>query len=575
MPQFDSSDLFIITPAKGRFRRPRVDLESLRPADLYDAWLFAEADATLALDAWRTSAATPRSPTPTRRTSPRSTARRMRRPCSSIACEASGDGRSEPRFRCSASSVTRGSRCAAEARPRCSCSSSATSGPCGRRRRSRPPLSAVRGIARRADHDRHRPGLQRARAAVPPRARQRASRTGPIELIAVVDGGDADVAAVAAAYCDQVLRIPKAGKRAAIAAGLRGQRPGDRRRDRARLRHASGRPARCASCSARSPTRASAASPPARRSSTPADQPGPPARELDGGHPLPPDGPRAVGLRPGRLPRRPDDRLPPRPRSRRRSSGSSRQTVLGVPQHVGDDRVLTNELLRAGWRTVYQSTALVETDAPSDWRDVLAPAAALGPLEPARDAAEPALALAPAGRVRQLRDRHRHPVRALRGGRPGHRARRCAGDGGVDRAAVRARAAARLPGDAGSASACASPPTSAASRATCARLPLFVLQITFVMVPIRIAAFATMFHQGWTSRPRAARPRTHARRCGNGTVRATASRSSRASRRSERRGRRAAPAQRIRSGVPIGVRRRAARCPRCAAGCSRATGGPG
>ena len=33
-----------------------------------------------------------------------------------------------------------------------------------------------------------------------------------------------------------------------------------------------------------------------------------------------------------------------------------------------------------------------------------------------------------------------------------------------------------------------------------ARLPLFVLQITFVMVPIRIAAFATMFHQGWTTR---------------------------------------------------------------------------
>jgi hypothetical protein len=32
------------------------------------------------------------------------------------------------------------------------------------------------------------------------------------------------------------------------------------------------------------------------------------------------------------------------------------------------------------------------------------------------------------------------------------------------------------------------------------RLPLFVLQITFVMVPLRIAAFATMFHQGWTTR---------------------------------------------------------------------------
>ena len=43
------------------------------------------------------------------------------------------------------------------------------------------------------------------------------------------------------------------------------------------------------------------------------------------------------------------------------------QTVFGVPQHVGDDRVLTNELLRSGWRTVYQATAVVETDAPSDW----------------------------------------------------------------------------------------------------------------------------------------------------------------------------------------------------------------
>ena len=45
-----------------------------------------------------------------------------------------------------------------------------------------------------------------------------------------------------------------------------------------------------------------------------------------------------------------------------------RQTVFGVPLHVGDDRVLTNELLRNGWRTVYQSTALVLTDAPPDWR---------------------------------------------------------------------------------------------------------------------------------------------------------------------------------------------------------------
>jgi hypothetical protein len=47
----------------------------------------------------------------------------------------------------------------------------------------------------------------------------------PSELIAVVDGGDLAVARVAAEYCDRVLRIPKAGKRAAIAAGLRASDP--------------------------------------------------------------------------------------------------------------------------------------------------------------------------------------------------------------------------------------------------------------------------------------------------------------------------------------------------------------
>src|SRR3954468_7334495 len=47
----------------------------------------------------------------------------------------------------------------------------------------------------------------------------------PCELIAIVDGGDPDVAAVAGEYCDRVLRIPKAGKRGAIAAGLAASDP--------------------------------------------------------------------------------------------------------------------------------------------------------------------------------------------------------------------------------------------------------------------------------------------------------------------------------------------------------------
>ena len=51
------------------------------------------------------------------------------------------------------------------------------------------------------------------------------------------------------------------------------------------------------------------------------------------------------------------------------------------------------------------------------------------------------------------------------------------------------------------ASACASSRTCGAARATSLRLPLFVLQLTFVMVPIRILAFATMLHQSWSTRP--------------------------------------------------------------------------
>jgi hypothetical protein len=36
--------------------RSALDVERVRPAALFDAWLFAEADATLALAAWRSAA---------------------------------------------------------------------------------------------------------------------------------------------------------------------------------------------------------------------------------------------------------------------------------------------------------------------------------------------------------------------------------------------------------------------------------------------------------------------------------------------------------------------------------------
>ena len=51
----DSRDIETTTQTVGRAIRRRFDLRRLRPADLFDAWVFAEADATLALGAWRSA----------------------------------------------------------------------------------------------------------------------------------------------------------------------------------------------------------------------------------------------------------------------------------------------------------------------------------------------------------------------------------------------------------------------------------------------------------------------------------------------------------------------------------------
>src|SRR5256885_5109633 len=58
------------------------------------------------------------------------------------------------------------------------------------------------------------------------RALASVSANQPTEVIAVVDGGNPDVAAVAYDYCDRVLRIPKSGKRVAVAVGLTATDPG-------------------------------------------------------------------------------------------------------------------------------------------------------------------------------------------------------------------------------------------------------------------------------------------------------------------------------------------------------------
>jgi hyaluronan synthase len=339
---------------------------------------------------------------------------------------------------------------------------------------------------------------------------------GPSELIAVVDGGDPELAAVAAEYCDRVLRIPKSGKRTAIDTGLRASDPAtdvvivldsDTIWAPGALQEML-RPFADPRVGGVTPRQAifDAESDPVRRLANWIEDIRyhltVPAQSVFG----------QVGCLAGRT------------IAYRRAAFEPAverlvaQTVLGVAQHVGDDRVLTNELLRAGWRTVYQSTALVETDAPSDWRSFW-----LQQLRWGRSSQRETLL--------SLAWLWRRPVAfasfatdivtpfalyAVAGLAVAHGLRGGGGAGGLPLtlelplgylgmlASIGVRQTAhvrRFPRD-------------------LARLPLFVLQLTFVMVPIRIAAFATMFHQGWGSRrdhvapapapapARAARPRS-------------------------------------------------------------------
>jgi hyaluronan synthase len=176
-----------------------------------------------------------------------------------------------------------------------------------------------------------------------------------------------------------------------------------------------------------------------------------------------------------------------------------RQTVLGLPQHVGDDRVLTSELLRNGWRTVYQSTAIVLTEAPDDWRTFWRQQLRWG----RSSQRETLLSLGWLWRrpvafacfvTDILTPFALYAVVALAVARGLH------GDGGPTGWSP----AIELPlGYAGMLVSIGlrQIPHFRRHPRDVARLPIFVLQLTFVMVPIRILAFATMLHQGWSTRP--------------------------------------------------------------------------
>jgi N-acetylglucosaminyltransferase len=161
--------------------------------------------------------------------------------------------------------------------------------------------------------------------------------------------------------------------------------------------------------------------------------------------------------------------------------------------------------LRNGWRTVYQSTARVETDAPSDW-----PTFWRQQLRWGRSSQRETLL--------SLRWLWRKPVAftafaadivtpfALYAVAISAVAHALHGDGRAGGMSL----AAEIPlGYLGMMASIGLRQVAHFRRAPrdLLRLPLFVLQLTFVMAPIRIVAFATMLHQGWGTR-RVAHPTT-------------------------------------------------------------------
>jgi hyaluronan synthase len=320
----------------------------------------------------------------------------------------------------------------------------------------------------------------------------------PTEMIAIVDGGDSRTAEIARTYCDRVVLIERSGKRAAIAAGLAASDPStevivvldsDTVWDEGALQELL-RPFNDPRVGGVTPRQAiiDVGGSPVRRLADWIEDVRyhltVPAQSVFG----------QVGCLAGRTIAYRREAF--EPAVERMVS----QQVLGVPLQVGDDRVLTNELLRNGWRTVYQSTALVHTEAPSNWRmfwkqqlrwgrssqretllslrwlwrrpvafisfltDIATPFALYSIMAVAiahvirgddETAATlpllPALAIAYVGMLVSIGVRQLPHLRRVPRDVPG--------------------------------------------------LPLFVLQLTFVMVPIRIVAFATMLHQGWGTRP--------------------------------------------------------------------------
>jgi cellobiuronic acid synthase len=325
----------------------------------------------------------------------------------------------------------------------------------------------------------------------------------PHELIAVVDGGNLSVAAVAHDYCDKVVSIPKAGKRVAIATGLAASDDSteivvvldsDTVWERDTLRELL-RPFGDTRVGGVTPRQGifDVGSNPVRRFADWLEDLRyhltVPAQSIFG----------QVGCLAGRTIAYRRTALEPA------VERLVQQKVFGVPLHVGDDRVLTNELLRTGWRTVYQSTAVVTTDAPSDWWTFWKQQLRWG----RSSQRETILSIGwlwrkPASLASFLTDivtpfaLYAVAVLAI-----AHAAR---GQGGPTGFPLPVELAVGYIGMVASIGIRQLPHFRRSPR-DLRRLPLFVLQLTFLMAPIRIIAFATMLHQGWATRGTTSRVR--------------------------------------------------------------------
>lgn len=191
----------------------------------------------------------------------------------------------------------------------------------------------------------------------------------PSELVVVVDGGDPDLERLASDYADRVISIPKAGKRHAIAAGLSAADPTCEivvvldsdtvwepgMLDELILAFADPRvggvtPRQAVFDRRRNWVRRAADWIEDIRYSLTV-----PAQSVLG----------QVGCLAGRTVAYRREAFVPA------VARMLDQRVLGLEMSIGDDRVLTNELLEGGWRTVYQPTARVVTDAPNRWSHFL------------------------------------------------------------------------------------------------------------------------------------------------------------------------------------------------------------